>query len=64
MNNKNFVLGDLGTLLAPQFGLEDSVCEATMGRSFAELRALYDRMIWIDTWLEAQDSKRHLSEAL
>jgi hypothetical protein len=39
---------------APLFGLEDSVSEVTMGRSFADLQALYDRMVWIDPLVEAQ----------
>ncbi|WP_087670982.1 hypothetical protein [Caballeronia humi] len=43
---------------APLFGLEDSVREVTMGRSFAELQALYDRMIWMDSIVRQND---HLS---
>jgi hypothetical protein len=39
---------------APLFGLEDSVREVTMGRSFAELQGLYDRMVWIDSRVEAE----------
>jgi hypothetical protein len=37
---------------APLFGLEDSVRKETMGGSFAELRALYDRTVWIDSRAE------------
>jgi hypothetical protein len=43
-----------GGSAAPLFGLEDSVREVTMGRSFAELQELYDRMIWIDSRVEAE----------
>jgi hypothetical protein len=39
---------------APLFGLEDSVRELAMGRGFDELQALYDRMIWIDSRVEAE----------
>jgi hypothetical protein len=38
---------------APLFGLEDNVREVTMGRSFPELQALYDRMVWVDSEVEA-----------
>jgi hypothetical protein len=43
-----------GGSAAPLFGLEDSVREVTMGRSFAELQELYDRMVWIDSRVEAE----------
>jgi hypothetical protein len=39
---------------APLFGLEDSLREVTMGRSFPELQELYDRMVWIDSRVEAE----------
>lgn len=38
----------------PLFGLTDSVSGVTMGRSFADLQALYDRMVWIDSAAEVQ----------
>ncbi|CAB3808256.1 hypothetical protein [Pararobbsia alpina] len=41
---------------APLFGLENSVSETTMGRSFAELQARYDRMAWVDLKLEGAGS--------
>ncbi|MFP3609148.1 hypothetical protein SB778_03425 [Paraburkholderia sp. SIMBA_050] len=47
---------------APLFGLEDSVSEVALGRSFADLQALYDRMIWIDTRVEAESFVRELNE--
>jgi hypothetical protein len=43
-----------GGSAAPLFGLEDSVREVTMGWSFAELQELYDRMVWIDSKVEAE----------
>jgi hypothetical protein len=46
---------------APLFGLENSVSEVTMGRSFADLKALYDRMVWIDSKVEAECFVRDLS---
>lgn len=49
---------------APLFGLEDSVREATMGRSFAELQALYDRMVWIDSKAEAESFKQELRNVM
>lgn len=49
---------------APLFCLEDSVSEVTMGRSFADLQALYDRMVWIDTELEAESFRNVLAETL
>ncbi|MBB3004685.1 MAG: hypothetical protein V4793_15930 [Paraburkholderia tropica] len=49
---------------APLFCLEDSVSEVTMGRSFADLQALYDRMIWIDAELEADSFSRDLKQAM
>ncbi|RKR45926.1 hypothetical protein [Paraburkholderia sp. BL17N1] len=49
---------------APLFGLEDSVSEVTLGRSFADLQALYDRMIWIDTQVEVVSFVRDLNLAL
>ena len=49
---------------APLFGLEDSVSEVTLGRSFADLQALYDRMIWIDMQVEAVSFVRDLNKAL
>jgi len=49
---------------APLFGLEDSVSEVTLGRSFADLQALYDRMIWIDTQVEALNFVRDLNMVL
>jgi hypothetical protein len=45
---------------APLFGLADSVVETTLGREFTELQALYDRMIWVDSKLEAEDCLRHI----
>jgi hypothetical protein len=38
----------------PLFGLAESVSGVAMGRSFAELQALYDRMVWVDSAVEAQ----------
>jgi hypothetical protein len=38
----------------PLFGLAESVSGVAMGRSFAELQALYDRMVWVDSAAEAQ----------
>lgn len=49
---------------APLFGLEDNVRELTMGRSFAELQALYDRMVWIDSKVEAESFVRDLIPTL
>ncbi|KVH05388.1 hypothetical protein WS84_28040 [Burkholderia anthina] len=49
---------------APLFALEDSVKSVALGRNFAELQALYDRMVWIDTRAEADDFKRVLSEVM
>ena len=49
---------------APLFGLKDSVSEVTMGRSFAELQALYDRMVWIDPKVEAESFMRDLKQAM
>ncbi|HDR8859226.1 TPA: hypothetical protein QDA74_003724 [Burkholderia territorii] len=49
---------------APLFGLEDSVKSVSLGRDFAELQALYDRMVWVDTRAEADDFKRVLSEVM
>jgi hypothetical protein len=49
---------------APLFGLENSVSEVTLGRSFADLQALYDRMVWIDTRVEAVSFVRDLNMAL
>jgi hypothetical protein len=46
---------------APLFGLEDSVREVTMGRSFKDLQALYDRMVWIDSKVEAESFVRDLN---
>jgi hypothetical protein len=43
-----------GGQAVPLFGFADSVGEATMGRSFAELQALYDRMVWVDSAVEAR----------
>ena len=31
-----------------------------MGRSFADLQALYDRMVWIDSKVEAESFVREL----
>lgn len=49
---------------APLFGLQDSVSEVTMGRSFADLQALYDRMVWIDPKAEAESFVRELNAEL
>lgn len=49
---------------APLFGLQDNVSEVTMGRSFADLQALYDRMVWIDSKVEAECFVRDLNLAL
>lgn len=49
---------------APLFALEDSIKSVALGRGFAELQALYDRMVWIDTRAEADDFKRVLSEVM
>lgn len=49
---------------APLFGLEDSVREVAMGRSFRELQALYDGMIWVDTRAEAESFKHELKLAM
>ncbi|CAG9229038.1 hypothetical protein [Burkholderia vietnamiensis] len=49
---------------APLFGLEDSVKSVSLGRNFAGLQALYDRMVWIDTRAEADDFKLVLSEVM
>jgi hypothetical protein len=51
-----------GGSAAPLFGLEDSVREVTMGRSFAELQELYDRMVWIDSRIELEHFVRTLSK--
>jgi hypothetical protein len=53
-----------GGMAVPLFGLEDNVRELTMGRSFPDLQALYDRMIWVDTNAEAADFGRALSGAM
>ncbi|SAL88112.1 hypothetical protein AWB68_08660 [Caballeronia choica] len=45
---------------APLFGLEDSVRKETMGGSFAELRALYDRTVWIDSRAEMKSLVREM----
>ena len=49
---------------AALFGLQDSVSEVTMGRSFAELQAFYDPMVWIDSKVEAECFVRDLNLAL
>jgi hypothetical protein len=46
------------------FGLEDGVREVTLGRSFKDLQALYDRMVWIDSKVEAESFLRYLNIAL
>jgi len=43
-----------GGQAVPLFGLAESVSGVAMGRSFAELQALYDRMVWVDSAVEAQ----------
>lgn len=43
-----------GGQAVPLFGLAESVSGIAMGRSFAELQALYDRMVWVDSAAEAQ----------
>jgi hypothetical protein len=53
IGNKLLELAGTGQA-APLFGLEDSLREVTMGRSFAELQELYNRMIWIDSRVEAE----------
>ncbi|USU18453.1 hypothetical protein [Paraburkholderia fungorum] len=49
---------------APLFGLENSVSEVTMVRSFGDLKALYDRMVWINSKVEAECFVRALNLAL
>jgi hypothetical protein len=48
----------------PLIGLEDDLKEVTMGRSFADLQALYDNMIWIDSRVEAEHFVRDLLKEL
>jgi hypothetical protein len=45
---------------APLFGLEDSVRKETMGQSFAELKALYDHTVWIDSRAEMKSLVREM----
>jgi hypothetical protein len=47
----------------PLFGLAESVSGVTMDRSFAELQALYDRMVWVDSAAEAEGFLRELASA-
>jgi hypothetical protein len=35
-------------------GLAESVSGAALGRSIAELQALYDRLVWVDSAAEAE----------
>jgi hypothetical protein len=45
---------------SPLFGLENDVREVTNGLDFRELQSLYDRMIWIDSKVEAEHFVRTL----
>ena len=52
-----------GGQAVPLFGLAESVSEVAMGRSFAELQVLYDRMVWIDSKVEAESFVREWGAA-
>jgi len=51
-----------GGQAAPLFGLADSLSGVSMGRSFTDLQALYDRMVWVDSRAEAESFVRKMGE--